>query len=99
MLHDRWPVLLTLIVVAGCTPSPAGAPNAPVADAPGSPLVGPPEQRSLKHIVEQPGRVEALAQTAVYAKIAGFVTAWHKDIGDAVEPGTPLADIGIPELE
>src|SRR5205085_10254533 len=49
--------------------------------------------------VEQPGRVEALAQTPLHAKVAGFVAAWHKDIGDAVEAGTPLADIAVPELD
>jgi multidrug efflux pump subunit AcrA (membrane-fusion protein) len=49
--------------------------------------------------VEQPGRVEALAQTPVHAKVSGFVSAWHKDIGDAVEAGTPLAEIAVPELD
>jgi HlyD family secretion protein len=90
-----WPFLFCV----GCTPSPVQAPHPPAADSPGAPPVGPPERMSLKRIVEQPGRVEALAQTAVYAKIAGFVTAWHKDIGDAVDAGTPLAEIGVPELD
>ncbi|HEY1375891.1 MAG TPA: efflux RND transporter periplasmic adaptor subunit, partial [Gemmataceae bacterium] len=53
----------------------------------------------LKRVVEQPGRVEALAQTPVHAKVSGFVKAWHKDIGDAVQAGTPLAEIAVPELE
>src|SRR5439155_4693860 len=86
----------------GCAPTPTGAPGPPVADAPGSPPtipVGPPERAQLKRTVEQPGRVEALAQTPIHAKVAGFVTAWHKDIGDEVEAGTPLAEISVPELE
>jgi multidrug efflux pump subunit AcrA (membrane-fusion protein) len=69
------------------------------ADPPSSVAVGPPERRALKHVVEQPGRVEALAQTPIHAKVSGFVSAWHKDIGDAVDAGTPLADIAVPELE
>jgi multidrug efflux pump subunit AcrA (membrane-fusion protein) len=97
------PVLICIhlwfILSSGCGPAPTESPNPLVADAPGSPRVGPPERRSLNRIVEQPGRVEALAQTPVFAKIAGFVTAWHKDIGDAVAAGTPLAEIGIPELD
>src|SRR4051812_13204547 len=53
----------------------------------------------LKRVVEQPGRVEALAQTPLHAKVSGFVKAWHKDIGDPVDAGTPLADISVPELD
>jgi HlyD family secretion protein len=91
--------IVLLAAAAGCAPTPGGAPGTPVSTAPGSPPVGRPERMSLNRIVEQPGRVEALAQTAIHAKISGFVTAWHKDIGDAVEAGAPLAEISVPELE
>src|SRR5262245_51592263 len=84
---------------AGCAPTTVGVPDPPAADAPAAPPVGPPEKVQLKRAVEQPGRVEALAQTPIHAKVAGFVKAWHKDIGDAVDAGTPLAEIAVPELE
>src|SRR5207248_2237250 len=90
---------ISLIAVFGCAPTPAGVPTPQAADAAGSPPIGPPERVQLKRVVEQPGRVEALAQTPVHAKVAGFVKAWHKDIGDPVEAGTPLAEIAVPELE
>ncbi|HEX4589295.1 MAG TPA: efflux RND transporter periplasmic adaptor subunit [Gemmataceae bacterium] len=97
--HSAFGILSSLgissFVIFGCSP-PA---ITQVADAPGSPPVGPPQRLSLKRVVEQPGRVEALAQTPIYAKIAGFVSAWHKDFGDSVEAGTPLAEISVPELD
>src|SRR5215207_1745399 len=96
------PVVFALIGVVGCAPTavdPAAAPGADAPDSPAAIPVGPPQRQQLKRIVEQPGRVEALAQTPLHAKVSGFVKAWHKDIGDPVEAGTPLADIAVPELE
>src|SRR5438105_3029849 len=91
-------VIAFFLLCAGCAPAPAVSPQPP-ANASGSPVIGSPQKMSLKRVVEQPGRVEALAQTPLHAKVAGFVAAWHKDIGDAVEAGTPLAEIAVPELD
>lgn len=92
-------ICIHLWLNTGCAPTPPGVPTPQTADAPGSPPGGPAERVSLKRTVDQPGRVEALAQTPLHAKVAGFVKAWHKDIGDAVDAGTPLAEISVPELE
>lgn len=95
--------LCLICLCCGCSPTteetPA-APNVGAADSnKGAGLkVGPAERRRLQRVVDQPGRVEALAQTPIYAKISGFVSAWRKDIGDPVEAGTPLATIDVPEL-
>src|SRR5947207_1473610 len=79
---------LLLALAAGCGPHAPGAPNAP-ADAkearePAHVRVVRPERRTLRRQVEQPGHVEAYAQTPVYAKVAGFVQEVKADIGDRV---------------
>ena len=73
-----------LVIVAG------------VADAQPAPgvTVGPPIKRTMPRSSEQPGHIEAYAQTALVPKLAGYVKAIHKDIGDVVRlahlPSTPL---------
>jgi RND family efflux transporter MFP subunit len=53
----------------------------------------------LPRVIEQPGAIRAYEDTPLYAKLAAFVKAVKVDIGDAVEPGTVLAELSIPELE
>jgi RND family efflux transporter MFP subunit len=70
-----------------------------------------PTLRPLSRDVVQPGQIEALAQTPVYAKVAGFVESFRVDIGDRVYGPRPrqgllpawkgqvLARLTMPELE
>jgi multidrug efflux pump subunit AcrA (membrane-fusion protein) len=95
---------LPFLLLAGCARTTAQPPAvvAPAPDAAPPAVVlpvGPAEWRSLTRAVEQPGRVEPFAQTPLHAKVPGFVRAIHKDIGDEVAAGTPLAEIAVPELE
>jgi RND family efflux transporter MFP subunit len=52
-----------------------------------------------EHPMTLPGRVEALEETAVYARVSGYLRRWMVDIGDAVAAGQPLAEIDTPEID
>ncbi|HVK89234.1 MAG TPA: efflux RND transporter periplasmic adaptor subunit [Kofleriaceae bacterium] len=45
-----------------------------------------------------PGTVRALEETQLYARVTGYVKAWHVDLGDKVKAGQLLAEIDAPEL-
>lgn len=102
---------------AGCGPSATATPastTATVADgAHGVMRVTPikPTRKTLVRTTEQPGQIEAFEETAIHAKLAGFVKKVHVDIGDKVagpsrvstdqpeQPGQVLAELEMPELE
>ncbi len=98
MRNGLW-LLVTgcLAVLCGCehhgqaTP-PGGASQPPEVS------VDQPTQKTLHYIVEQPGRIEPFEQTPIYAKIAGYVSAVHVDIGFKVKKGDLLAELKVPEL-
>lgn len=46
-----------------------------------------------------PGTVQALHESIVYARSAGYVRRWYVDIGQRVREGQVLADIESPELD
>ncbi len=68
-------------------------------------------RKTLVRITEQPGQIEAFEETAIHAKLAGFVKKVHVDIGDQVtgpsrissdqpeHPGQILAELEMPELD
>lgn len=70
-----------------------------------------PSRKPLVRFTEQPGQIEAFEETAIHAKLAGFVKKVHVDIGDKVtgpsrvstdqpeQPGQILAELQIPELD
>jgi RND family efflux transporter MFP subunit len=89
-------VLLGVVGLSGCSPrQPAVAGS--VTPVPTVHLVKP-ETRDLVRTVEQPGFIEAYEQTSIFAKVAGFVSAWKVDIGDRVGKDDLLATLAIPEL-
>ncbi len=45
-----------------------------------------------------PGLVRPLEETKIYARVTGYVRAWHVDLGDKVTTGQLLADIDTPDL-
>src|SRR5262245_42126959 len=98
----RYLVLVSLILFAGCSRRDAGTgTNAPKA-APGVPHVTivHPEQKPIKHVVEQPGfNVEPYQETPLYSRISGYVRKWHKDLGEPVKKDEVLADLHVPEME
>lgn len=60
--------------------------------------VAKPEPRSIVREVGQPSFIEAFEQTAIYAKLPGYVEKWEVDIGDPVKKGQTLATLFVPEL-
>jgi RND family efflux transporter MFP subunit len=46
-----------------------------------------------------PGTIQALHDGAIYARVAGYVSRFHADIGSVVRAGQVLAEIDAPELE
>jgi RND family efflux transporter MFP subunit len=67
-------------------------------DAPAAVAVVSPVRKTLVTAVEQPATVQPFEVTPVVAKLAGYVREVKVDIGDPVKPGTPLAELDIPEL-
>jgi RND family efflux transporter MFP subunit len=48
--------------------------------------------------IELPGTIQPLHESAVYARVAGYVKSWRADIGKVVRTGDELAEIDAPEL-
>ncbi|MEO7457733.1 MAG: efflux RND transporter periplasmic adaptor subunit [Gemmatimonadaceae bacterium] len=46
-----------------------------------------------------PSTIQALHESAVYARVGGYVKSWHADIGRVVRAGETLLEIDAPELE
>ena len=46
-----------------------------------------------------PGTVQPLHESAIYARVGGYVRRWSADIGTLVRQGALLAEIDAPELE
>jgi RND family efflux transporter MFP subunit len=92
--------LLPLVLLVGCQRPPATPPTAPPpADAPVTVTATTPNRLTLKWAVELPGSVHPFETTPLVAKLPGYVSKLHKDLGDPVAAGEVLAEIAIPELD
>lgn len=107
-----WGLILT---VAGCQQAAAPTSTSAAATEPthGVMRVAPIKavRKTLVRVTEQPGQIEAFEETAIHAKLAGFVKKVHVDIGDKVagplrvssdqpeQPGQILAELEMPELD
>ncbi len=79
--------------------SPAGGAADRAAGQPGPAVtVVKPERTTLRRAVRQPGYVQAFEQTAVFARIAGYVKKWNVDMGDRVKKDQVLAELWVPEM-
>lgn len=56
-------------------------------------------QTELQRTTTQPATVRALFQTAIRARVSGYVDQLHVDIGDPVEAGQALLALDVPELD
>jgi RND family efflux transporter MFP subunit len=88
--------LLTLPGVSGCGKGPP--PAKPVDVEPQVQLVKA-DLRNILRTVGQPGFVYAYEQTAIYAKVAGYVKKWYVDIGDPIKKDQEIATLYVPELD
>jgi RND family efflux transporter MFP subunit len=100
------------LAFAGCNKRPAAPPaQAAAATAPKITVIKP-ELRSIHRSVEQPGTVHAFEETALFARLTGFVGSIDDDPekknhpphdrrfdrGSRVRKGQVLAELAIPEL-
>ena len=104
---------LTVLLAAGCNRRPAAPPPQAAAAAAPKITVLKPELRSIHRTVEQPGTVHAFEETALFARLTGFVGSINDDPekkshplhdrridrGSRVRQGQVLAELAIPELD
>ncbi len=50
-------------------------------------------------LLELPGRLEAQARAALFARVNGYLSGWKADIGADVKSGDVLAEIEAPDLD
>ena len=58
-----------------------------------------PELGGNKSSLDLPGRLEAYSRAPIYARVSGFLKAWHVDIGMPVKAGQLLAEIEAPDVD
>jgi membrane fusion protein, multidrug efflux system len=58
-----------------------------------------PAPRNAGATIELPGRLEAYARAALFARVSGYIAKWHADIGMKVKAGEVLAEIEAPDLD
>jgi RND family efflux transporter MFP subunit len=67
-------------------------------DAPPSVQIAAVHRAAEGGTVELPGTIQALHESAIYARVPGYVKSWRADIGNVVRAGDVLAEIDAPEL-
>ena len=80
------------LAVAMLAVSGAGAEDAATVVV-GQPWPTPPQA------IELPGSFEPYEDALLYAKVTGYVSRVHVDIGDRVSAGAPLVRLDIPEMK
>jgi RND family efflux transporter MFP subunit len=95
-------VALALVVVNGIwSRSSSEAQLKELASATAIPTVAvvAPDRAANKSSLDLPGRLEAYSRAPIYARVSGFLKAWHVDIGAPVKAGQLLAEIEAPDLD
>ncbi len=88
-------ILFVLCLPCGCSKKPPM--ERPISNEPTVKVVRP-QMRDILIEVGQPSFIDAYEQTAIYAKLPGFIEQWNVDIGDRVSRDQVLATLFIPEL-
>lgn len=96
--------LLVVTLVVGNGIASRSASNARLKGATDAQAVPPvsvitPDAGGNKSSLDLPGRLEAYARAPIYARVSGFLKAYHVDIGDQVKAGQLLAEIEAPDLD
>ena len=58
-----------------------------------------PKQGVTGQQISLPGDIEAWFEAPIYARVSGYLKAWHFDYGAHVKKGDPLAEIDAPDLD
>jgi RND family efflux transporter MFP subunit len=95
-------VILVLLLVSSFIPrhstSQQLAAEVLAQDAAPTVQVAPVRRATAGGVVELPGTIQALHESAIYARVAGYVKSWTADIGSIVHAGDVLAEIDAPEI-
>jgi RND family efflux transporter MFP subunit len=95
-------LICALLGGAGCDRPSAATPPGQAPAEPRGPSVRilKPERKTVLQRIEQPGfNIEAFQETALYARITGYVRKWYVDMGAAVKKDDLLAELHVPEME
>jgi membrane fusion protein, multidrug efflux system len=96
----RLTVKITLLAAAIIFLGACHSPQAdPAAAAPQHVIVIRPEQGVVERTITLPGDLVGYYQSALYAKVTGYLKSISVDKGDSVKSGQVLAVIEVPELE
>jgi multidrug efflux pump subunit AcrA (membrane-fusion protein) len=83
----------------GSSPDKTELDASPKATAKTTVRIDKPRRRTIRYPIKQPGfNIEAFQETAVYAKITGYVKEWKVDMGARVKKGRLLAELSVPEM-
>jgi RND family efflux transporter MFP subunit len=58
-----------------------------------------PDLHDRTTVIDLPGRLEALSQAQLYARVSGYIKSWTADMGAPVKAGQVLAEIEAPDLD
>ncbi len=58
-----------------------------------------PGTKPLNATLDLPGRLEAYSRAPIFARVSGYLKAWHADIGASAKAGQLLAEIDAPDLD
>jgi RND family efflux transporter MFP subunit len=96
----RRTLLLTALMLVGCTKGPDTATPSSTSPATGPTTVSvvSPKSQTLNWTVDQPATAVAFESAPLVAKLPGYVAKVHVDLGDMVKAGQKLAELAIPEL-
>ena len=105
LMIGSFALMIAAINLSGCSGSGAaqkqqtpGTQTSPPAQIP-TVMVTTVESRELNRQVRLPGELQAYQDTALYAKVPGFVEVINVDRGSVVKQGQLLARLRAPELE
>lgn len=57
-----------------------------------------PKRASASSVLVLPGTLQGAIEAPIYARTAGYVQRWYKDIGEHVNQGDLLAQLAVPEV-
>ena len=95
MRHHFW--IAVALAVAGCVGTDVPPVAAPAGAGATAVTVVRPQRLAVKRVVEQPGAVFAYEEALLVAKLPGYVSKLHADIGQRVRSGDLLAEVDVPE--
>jgi RND family efflux transporter MFP subunit len=92
-------LVVLAVTIAGCSHGPTPGVGQTAGPAVARVEVVRPERATIRRSTEQPGQIEAYEETAIFAKVSGYVRKWSVDMGAKVVRDQVLAVLSVPELD